>query len=214
MRHDPKAALAAACLLTALVAVACAPAAGGQPGAGSPSAPPVAAATTADGASAAPSTASPVPPASAAPKTTPDAPAASDGVPDACALFSIAQASSLAGATLTDTVKGGGPSGLACQYKGGGVFVTVTLKQLADPAAAVQALEQVEAQVSGSGGPGTVAAVDGLGDRAFESRAHTGAVEQTGIVVARGADLLSVLTNTSPADAALRHCAEVIIGQL
>jgi hypothetical protein len=137
--------------------------------------------------------------------------AASDAALDACALLTIDQASGLAGVTLTDTVKGGGTSGSACQYKGGGMFVTVSVKRLADAAAAGKALMQVESQIRADGGPGAISAVSGVGDTAFESRAEAAGVKQTGIVVASGADLVSILTNSSPADDSLRHCAEVAV---
>jgi hypothetical protein len=151
---------------------------------------------------------------SAGASASPAAVAAGGAVPDACSMFSLDQASALAGATLTDVVKNGSGSGSVCQYKGGHTYVIVTLKLLASAAAADAAFAAEEAQARAAGGSGSVSSVSGLGDSAYESRTSSKSLTMSGLVAVTGPMFVSLVTNTSADDTSLHHCVETIIDQL
>jgi hypothetical protein len=175
----------------------------GIPIASSPAATPAAAAST---------------PTVTAPAASPSAPsgavAAGSGARDACRLLPIDQASSLAGATLTETVKDGNSSSSVCQYKAGHTYVNITVKWLASRSEAGMAFTELEAQLRAAGGTGSVTPVSGIGDQAVESRDQVGGVSQTGVAVVSGAVLMSILTDTAPSDASLRQSAASIVSGL
>lgn len=138
------------------------------------------------------------------------------GAPDPCALFTVDEASTLLGVTLTKTGGGDvGKGGRNCVYSSGpATHVTVFDRTEASADAIDSVFDAIEQQTLAEAGA-VGGKITDLGDAAFESRVPGAGGKSIAVIAfVAGPTYVSLTTYPGPSDSSLHDAATVALGRL